>query len=62
MTTQIIVKAHCADDKEVKVTVKDPPRDFEETFILQDGEEKDDLYAYDDREIVVREQPKPKPE
>ena len=50
MTTQIIVNAHCGDDKEVEIKTTG-----EETIILQDGESKNDLYVYDDREVTVKE-------
>jgi hypothetical protein len=50
MTTQIIVNAHCGSNKEVKIKTTG-----EEEVTLQDGETKDDLYVYDDREISIKE-------
>lgn len=50
MTTEIIVKAHCSDTKEVKIKITN-----EEEITLQDGEESSSLYVYDERELTVKE-------
>lgn len=49
MTTTVTVHAHCANTKEVHVTISGAPH-----VVLQDGE-KTDVYAYDDRVIEVKE-------
>lgn len=53
MTTTVIVKAHCASDKEVVI---DRTRNGEPDaqFTLQDGEEHS-LVVYDDLAVSVRE-------
>ena len=53
MTTNVVVTAHCADTKEVQVTITDPNADTEQ-FVLQDGESSDRV-VYDGREISVKE-------
>lgn len=53
MTTTVRVNAHCASNKEVIVTIKDPTSE-EEVVILQDGEVFEKV-VYDDREINVKE-------
>jgi hypothetical protein len=56
MTTEIIVNAHCGEDKEVKIEIKDTAFVHgPEVTILQDGESSNSLYVYDDREISVKE-------
>lgn len=50
MTTIIKVEACCGDDKEVEIKITG-----EETVISQNGEKRDALYVYDDREITVKE-------
>lgn len=50
MTTEIIVKAHCGTEKEVKISITN-----ETEITLQDGEESNSLYVYDDRELTVEE-------
>ena len=52
MTTNVVVTAHCADTKEVKVSIS--TESTGEVHTLQDGE-SGEYYAYDDREIVVKE-------
>jgi len=53
MTTEIIVNAHCVEEKEVKVlTIEDGKKQDEIT--LQDGE-SESFYVYDGREISVKE-------
>jgi hypothetical protein len=52
MTTTVIVHAHCASNKEVKVSIHDNGN--EEVRTLQDGE-KAEVYAYDKRVITVLE-------
>lgn len=54
MTTTVTIHAHCASTKQVRVTVNDSGSKVEE-FTIQDGE-KTERYAYDNREIVVREE------
>lgn len=49
MTTTVIVKAHCAKEKEVHVSVNGTVE-----RVIHDGETTE-IYAYDDREIQVRE-------
>lgn len=55
MTTTVKIEAHCSSDKEVFVSVADGGSG--ETFVLQDGESAE-RYAYDDREITVKERSK----
>lgn len=55
MTTTVIVHAHCSPDKEVQVEVYEGHKSVpSSTSVLQNGEDKE-LYAYDEREIRVRE-------
>ena len=57
MTTTVKIEAHCADTKEVRICIYESIKcevDPVEAFTIQDGETKE-VYAYDDREIVVRE-------
>lgn len=56
MTTEIVVRADCGEDKEVKIKITD---ESPEEYTLQDGEIKDCLYVYDEREISVKEVKKP---
>ena len=55
MTTTVIIKAHCASEKQVLVCIEDgaPPRG--ESFFLQDGEIAE-RYVYDARVISVLEE------
>ena len=53
MTTNVVITACCAEDKEVVVTITDTNADTER-FTLQDGESADRV-VYDDREITVKE-------
>ena len=53
MTTTVIVQAHCADTKEVIITVEELGNRVEE-FTLQDGEEKE-LVVYDNRVATIIE-------
>ncbi len=57
MTTTVIIKAHCANTKEVRVSITDGQH-AGEGFTLQDGEVAE-RYVYDAREITVREVEKP---
>lgn len=52
MTTTVIVKAHCANNKEVHVTLNDNGVLSED--ILQDGETIEKV-VYENREIKVKE-------
>lgn len=55
MTTEIIVNAHCSDDKEVKVRIES--KDFEhgpEITTLQNNDSQT-FYAHDDRDVSVKE-------
>lgn len=55
MTTEIIVNAHCVDEKEVRVAIVSPEfKHGPEITTLQDGKSKS-FYVYDDREISVKE-------
>lgn len=55
MTTTVIVKAHCANNKEVQVKITDIATGTEvDSFTLQDGEQADRV-VYDDRELTVKE-------
>ena len=53
MTTTVIVHAHCSADKKVRVQIADEG-EFAQEFFLSDGETAE-RYAYDGREISVRE-------
>ena len=53
MTTNVVVTAHCANTKEVKISVTDNGESVEE-ITLQDGEGADRV-VYDGREISVKE-------
>lgn len=55
MTTNVIIQAHCSEDKEVVVSMQDG--NYGENHILQDGEETT-LYAFDERVITVAERAK----
>lgn len=57
MTTTVKVEAHCASNKEVVVEVIEA-KAATQAVVIQDGE-KYECYAYDDRQIVVREREKP---
>ena len=50
MTTEIVVRANCGKEKEVKIKITG-----EKEIILQDGQIEEALYVYDDREISVKE-------
>lgn len=52
MTTTVIIKAHCARDKEVHVTLNDNGVLSED--ILQDGETIEKV-VYDNRTVTVKE-------
>lgn len=52
MTTNVVVTAHCADTKEVKVSIH--TENTGEAYTLQDGE-SGEYVVYDDREITVKE-------
>lgn len=54
MTTEIIVKAHCGDDKEVRIKITEKGLPVDE-ITLQDGGQSEANYVYDDREIHVKE-------
>lgn len=55
MTTTVIIKAHCAPEKEVRVSISDNVTgDSYEEFSLQDGETAERT-VYDAREISVME-------
>ena len=55
MTTTVIIKAHCAGTKEVKVAIKDNVTGSSlDDITLQDGETTEH-YVYDGREISVIE-------
>lgn len=53
MTTNVIVKAHCASTKEVQFVITDE-ESFSEKIILQDGEEVERV-IYDNLVITVNE-------
>ena len=46
MTTEVIVRAMCGSDKEVRINFNNG-----EEITLQDGEESNANYVYDDREV-----------
>lgn len=52
MTTTVIVKAHCASDKEVYVTMND--NGVMSADVLQDGETIEKV-VYDNKSITVQE-------
>jgi hypothetical protein len=55
MTTTVIVQAHCASDKEVRVLIRDKKTGDESAkFTLQDGQTAERV-VYDNREIVISE-------
>ena len=55
MTTTVKISAHCAGNKEVKVSIRDNVTgDSYEEFSLQDGETAERV-VYADREISVME-------
>lgn len=53
MTTNVTINAHCADNKEVKITITDDDSIVEET-ILQSGEIAYSV-VYDDRVVSICE-------
>ena len=53
MTTTVKVTAHCSSDKEVKIVIKDTVAP-EQNITLQGGDSIE-VYAYDDRQIVIKE-------
>jgi len=53
MTSQVIIRAHCSDTKEVMVLVQDENGLVEE-FAIQDGEETE-RSIYDGRSVSVME-------
>jgi len=53
MTSQVVVTAHCADDKEVVITVNTETGN--ETYFLK-NKESTDFAVYDDRVVTVKEQ------
>ncbi len=53
MTTNVVITAHCANTKEVKISVTDNGKSVEE-LTLQDGGSADRT-VYDGREISVKE-------
>ena len=53
MTTNVVVNAHCASDKEVVVKITEP-NVTDETIVLQDGETLERV-VYGDRLITVKE-------
>lgn len=53
MTTTVTIAAHCADTKEVQVTIMDGELNAE-SFVMQDGETLDRA-VYDGRKISVNE-------
>jgi spore coat protein U-like protein len=53
MTSTVKITAHCADTKEVQITL-DNGNNTGETFVLRDTETKE-LYVYDARSITVCE-------
>jgi hypothetical protein len=56
MTTTVRVEAHCANNKQVVVTIQNRVSgEVHETFILQDGE-KADRVVYDDRQLLTHEE------
>lgn len=55
MTTTVTIKAHCASDKEVHVSIADKQNgNAKEVFTLQDGEQADRV-VYDDLQLSVSE-------
>ena len=54
MTTTVKVEAHCADNKEVIVTITSPNGETAKEKILQNGESFQDV-VYDLKEISVKE-------
>lgn len=54
MTSTVIVRAHCSNDKQVRVVISDKGEKVEE-FKLMDGQEAE-RYVYDGREVVVFEE------
>lgn len=53
MTSKVTIEAHCADNKNVVVTLND--LDKEENFYIQNGE-KMEFYIYDHRSVTTSEQ------
>jgi hypothetical protein len=56
MTTTVKVSAHCADDKQVRVTVSGD-NNVEPPQFIQNGEEAQ-VVVYDDRVVRIREEDK----
>ncbi len=54
MTTTVTVAAHCADDKQVDVSILNGQGDIVERLTMKDGETVDKV-VYDDLSIIVRE-------
>lgn len=55
MTTTVIVKAHCTNDKEVVVEIKGSYNGLSDAvFTLQDTQTLEQV-VFDDREITVKE-------
>ena len=53
MTSTVIIKAHCASTKAVRVSISNGAEPVED-FLVQDGETAERA-AYDERIITVRE-------
>jgi len=53
MTTTVKICAHCSSDKEVVIKIKDTIAP-EQNITLQDGDQIE-VYAYDEREISIKE-------
>lgn len=53
MTTTVKIYAHCSDDKEVTIKIRDTIAP-EQTITLQNGDQIE-VYAYDEREISIKE-------
>jgi hypothetical protein len=64
MTTTVKVMAHCASDKQVRITRREARVSFEsepvagEHTVIQNGETYEQV-VYDDWMIYVKEEPKP---
>lgn len=63
MTTTVKVMAHCASDKQVRITRREARVSFEEgpageNTVIQNGETYEQV-VYDDWMIYVKEEPKP---
>ena len=56
MTTTVTIKAHCTQDKQVRVSIADVSNgNVKEVFILQDGEQGDRV-VYDNLQLSVSEE------